>query len=71
MAGPRPRKKAARSAPSLSPGSTSGRRGELMTHFMLATIVAAHLLVLGVDPFDPPAVEEGKVLAKNYLAGKA
>jgi len=23
--------------------------------------------LLGVDPFDQPAVEEGKVLAKNYL----
>jgi glucose-6-phosphate isomerase len=36
-------------------------------HFMLETIIAAHLL--GVDPFDQPAVEEGKVLAKKYLAG--
>ena len=34
-------------------------------HFMLETIIAAHLL--GVDPFDQPAVEEGKVLAKKYL----
>jgi glucose-6-phosphate isomerase len=41
--------------------------GELLMHFMLETIVAAHLL--GVDPFDQPAVEEGKVLAKRYLAG--
>jgi glucose-6-phosphate isomerase len=41
--------------------------GELLMHFMLETIVAAHLL--GVDPFDQPAVEEGKVLAKKYLAG--
>jgi glucose-6-phosphate isomerase len=40
--------------------------GELLMHFMLETIVAAHLL--GVDPFDQPAVEEGKVLAKKYLA---
>src|SRR6185437_10737626 len=31
--------------------------GELMMHFMLETIIAAHLL--GVDPFDQPAVEEG------------
>jgi len=23
--------------------------------------------LLGVDPFDQPAVEKGKVLAKNYL----
>jgi glucose-6-phosphate isomerase len=41
--------------------------GELLMHFMLETIVAAHLL--GVDPFDQPAVEDGKVLAKRYLAG--
>jgi glucose-6-phosphate isomerase len=39
--------------------------GELLMHFMLETIVAARLL--GVDPFDQPAVEEGKVLAKRYL----
>jgi len=39
--------------------------GELMMHFMLETIIAAHLL--GVDAFDQPAVEEGKVLAKKYL----
>jgi glucose-6-phosphate isomerase len=37
--------------------------------FMLETIIAAQLL--GVDAFDQPAVEEGKVLAKSYLAGKA
>src|SRR5256885_258622 len=43
--------------------------GELLMHFMLETIIAAHLL--GVDPFDQPAVEEGKVLAKKYLAGKS
>jgi glucose-6-phosphate isomerase len=40
--------------------------GALLMHFMLETIVAAHLL--GVEPFDQPAVEEGKVLAKQYLA---
>jgi glucose-6-phosphate isomerase len=39
--------------------------GELMTHFMLETIIAAHLM--GIDAFDQPAVEEGKVLAKKYL----
>ncbi|HVZ54515.1 MAG TPA: glucose-6-phosphate isomerase [Pseudolabrys sp.] len=43
------------------------RLGELMMHFMLETIVAAHLL--GIDAFDQPAVEEGKVLAKKYLLG--
>jgi len=42
--------------------------GALLMHFMLETIVAARLL--GVDPFDQPAVEEGKILAKRYLAEK-
>ena len=41
--------------------------GELMMHFMLETIIAAHLH--GIDAFDQPAVEEGKVLAKRYLTG--
>jgi len=41
--------------------------GELLMHFMLETVIAAHLI--GVDAFDQPAVEEGKVLAKKYLAG--
>src|SRR5207302_7153807 len=40
--------------------------GELLMHFMLETVIAARLL--GVDPFDQPAVEEGKILAKRYLA---
>ena len=35
---------------------------------LLETIVAAHLC--SVDPFDQPAVAEGKVLAKQYLARK-
>jgi glucose-6-phosphate isomerase len=42
--------------------------GALLMHFMLETIIAARLL--GVDPFDQPAVEEGKILAKKYLAEK-
>jgi glucose-6-phosphate isomerase len=41
--------------------------GELLMHFMLETIIAAQLI--GVDAFDQPAVEEGKVLAKTYLTG--
>ncbi len=41
--------------------------GALMLHFMLETILAAHLL--GVDPFDQPAVESGKVLTRRYLTG--
>jgi len=40
--------------------------GALLMHFMLETIIAARLI--GVDAFDQPAVEEGKVLAKRYLA---
>jgi glucose-6-phosphate isomerase len=40
--------------------------GELLMHFMLETILAGY--ALGVDPFDQPAVEEGKILAKEYLA---
>lgn len=40
--------------------------GALLMHFMLETILAARLL--GVDPFDQPAVEEGKILAKRYLS---
>jgi glucose-6-phosphate isomerase len=39
--------------------------GELLMHFMLETVIAAHLI--GVDAFHQPAVEEGKVLAKKYL----
>lgn len=40
--------------------------GELLMHFMLETIIGAHLL--GVDAFDQPAVEEGKILAKRYIS---
>ncbi len=39
--------------------------GALMMHFMLETIIAAHLL--DVDPFDQPAVEDGKHRARAYL----
>ena len=35
-------------------------------HFMLETIIAAHLL--GVDAFDQPAVEEGKILGEEVFA---
>ncbi|WP_421862039.1 glucose-6-phosphate isomerase [Parvibaculum sp.] len=40
--------------------------GALFMHFMLETIIAGRML--GVDPFDQPAVEEGKILARKYLA---
>lgn len=39
--------------------------GALLMHFMLETIIAGALM--GVDPFDQPAVEEGKILARKYL----
>lgn len=39
--------------------------GALLMHYMLETIITARLI--GVDAFDQPAVEEGKVLAKRYL----
>ena len=40
--------------------------GELLMHLMLETIIPARLL--GIDPFDQPAVEEAKILAKTYLS---
>ena len=39
--------------------------GALMMHFMLETIIAGR--ILDIDPFDQPAVEEGKILARKYL----
>ncbi len=39
--------------------------GALFMHFMLETILAAGLM--GVEPFDQPAVEAGKQLARRYL----
>ncbi len=43
--------------------------GALFMHFMLETLFAADLM--GVDPFGQPAVEEGKVLARQYLRDSA
>jgi glucose-6-phosphate isomerase len=40
--------------------------GALMMHFMLETILAGRLL--GLDPFDQPAVELAKILTKERLA---
>ena len=40
--------------------------GALMMHMMLETILAAHLL--GVDPFDQPAVELAKILTRECVA---
>ena len=42
--------------------------GALMMHFMLETILMGKLM--GVDPFDQPGVEEGKVLARQFLKGE-
>lgn len=39
--------------------------GALFMHFMLETIIAGRLM--GVDPFDQPAVEQGKILTRQYL----
>jgi len=43
--------------------------GWLMMHFMLETILAAELM--GVDPFDQPAVELSKRLTREQLAAMA
>jgi glucose-6-phosphate isomerase len=40
--------------------------GGVLMHFMLETILAGALY--DVNPYDQPAVEEGKILAKKYLA---
>jgi glucose-6-phosphate isomerase len=41
--------------------------GALLMHFMIETIIAGRLL--GIDPFDQPAVELAKVLTKKRLSG--
>jgi glucose-6-phosphate isomerase len=40
--------------------------GALMMHLMLETILAGRLL--GVDPFDQPAVELAKVMTRERVA---
>lgn len=40
--------------------------GEILMHLMLETVLTGY--AMGVDPFDQPAVEEAKLLAKRYLA---
>lgn len=47
------------------PELTEHAMGALFMHFMLETIIAGHMM--GVDPFDQPAVEQGKILARQYL----
>lgn len=41
--------------------------GALMMHFVLETVLTAH--ALGINPYDQPAVERGKVLLKRYMMG--
>lgn len=43
--------------------------GGLLMHFMLETVLIAKLI--GVDPFNQPAVERGKLLARRFLEGHA
>jgi len=43
--------------------------GALLMHFMLETVIAADLF--GIEPFEQPAVEDGKILARAYLQGMA
>lgn len=43
--------------------------GALLMHFMLETMLGAQLL--GIDAFDQPAVEEGKILTRQYLKDMA
>lgn len=45
-----------------------GALGGLMMHFMLEVILSGFLL--GVDPFDQPAVEAGKVLTRRNLESR-
>ncbi len=40
--------------------------GELMMHFMLETILTGFML--GIDPFNQPAVEQSKILTRECLA---
>ncbi len=39
--------------------------GALMQHFMLETVLTAD--IMGVNPYDQPAVEDGKIRARSYL----
>lgn len=46
-------------------GIEEAQMGELMMHFMLETIITGYMM--GIDPFDQPAVEQSKVLTREYL----
>ena len=45
------------------------RLGALLMHFMLETVIAGRLF--GVDPFDQPAVEDGKRRVRHLVAAGA
>jgi glucose-6-phosphate isomerase len=49
-----------------TPALTERTLGALLMHFMLETIIAGR--TLGLDPFDQPAVETAKMLARERLA---
>lgn len=40
--------------------------GALFMHYMLETVLTAHLM--GINAFDQPAVEQGKILTREFLA---
>jgi len=42
--------------------------GALLMHFILETIGVG--LAQGINPFDQPAVEEGKIFARKLLGGR-
>lgn len=46
-----------------------GTLGALLMHFMLETVITAHLM--GVNAYNQPAVEEGKHLTRVYLSKRA
>lgn len=43
--------------------------GGLLMHFMLETILTAHLM--GINAYDQPAVEDSKIFAREYLSENA
>ena len=40
--------------------------GELFSYFIMETVLIAK--IIGVNPFDQPAVEEVKIITKKYLS---
>lgn len=48
---------------------TERELGALFVSFMLETVIMAHLM--GVNAYDQPAVEDGKIITRQYLAALA